>query len=117
MKKLAADESHTFVSKTIHQTKIETCDTIYSMTASENNPFPHICEVCELETNITSETAYTTGWDYPPGIGVFGIVSPRTCPDCMMTETAWYALACDKKPYNELTEKQKAAVKRILSEV
>ena len=78
--------------------------------------FKHICEVCGKEEILTSEEAYAEGWDYPPFMGTFGIVSPRTCPDCSMKETAWFALTCKKKPLAELSEKQRAAVNRILTE-
>ena len=47
----------------------------------------HICEVCGKAKIMTSEQAFNEGWDYPPRMGSFGIVSPRTCGDCGMMET------------------------------
>lgn len=50
-----------------------------------------ICEVCGKEQIYDNlEDAYNDGWDYPPYIGEFGILSPRTCPDCDITRTVWY---------------------------
>ncbi|MDP5228120.1 MULTISPECIES: hypothetical protein [Arthrobacter] len=56
------------------------------------NAFEHVCEVCGRAETLTSEEAYSAGWDYPPRIGQFGVVSPRTCGECPMTSTLWWAL-------------------------
>ena len=42
----------------------------------------HICEVCGKTETLTPEEAFNEGWDYPPRMGGFGIVGPRTCGDC-----------------------------------
>lgn len=76
----------------------------------------HICEVCGLSEILESEVAFEAGWDYPPGVGVFGIVTPRTCPDCTMEETVWWALAIAKTPTSEMTSKQLETLKRISEE-
>jgi len=76
----------------------------------------YICEVCGKEEMLTPDEAFNEGWDYPPFIGEFGVVSPRTCPDCPMEKTAWAALVLEKKTYLELTDRQKAAVQRIMKE-
>ena len=76
----------------------------------------YTCEVCGKTTVMTPEEAYREGWDYPPFIGQYGVVSPRTCPDCPMQKTAWAALELDKKSYGELTDKQKETIKRIQGE-
>lgn len=75
-----------------------------------------ICEVCGLTEMLTDELAYTSGWDYPPFVGVWAIISPRACPDCDMTDTAWWALQTGTSP-DDLTDKQKEAVERIIYEV
>ena len=49
-------------------------------------------------------------------MGAYGVVSPRTCPDCPMMETAWAALMMKNIPFEELTERQKEAVLRIKGE-
>lgn len=66
---------------------------------------------------MTPEEAYESGWDYPPFMGAYGVVSPRTCPDCPMLDTAWAALVLKKIPYENLTEKQKEAMQRIKGEL
>lgn len=50
-------------------------------------PFWHYCEVCGKKEFITAKEAYESGWDYPPNMGVFGKLSPRTCGDCTMDDT------------------------------
>lgn len=76
----------------------------------------YICEVCGKVEILTTDEAFEKGWDYPPLIGEFGVVSPRTCPECPMEETAWAALVLKYKTYSELSDKQKEAVQRILNE-
>lgn len=76
----------------------------------------HICEVCGKEEILTIEEAYNAGWDYPPMMGAFGIVSPRTCPDCDMMKTLWAALVLKEKPVDELSDRQKETLQRILGE-
>ena len=76
----------------------------------------YICEVCGKVEILTTDEAFEKGWDYPPVIGEFGVVSPRTCPECPMEETAWAALVLKHKTYSELSDKQKEAVQRILNE-
>ena len=49
----------------------------------------HICEVCGKEELLAPEEAFLAGWDYPPRMGAFGIVSPRTCPDCSMMDAIY----------------------------
>lgn len=52
-----------------------------------------ICEGCGREQIYDNlEDAHNDGWDYPPYIGEFGILTPRTCPDCDMTKTVWFKL-------------------------
>ena len=76
----------------------------------------YICEVCGKEELLAPEEAFLAGWDYPPRMGAFGIVSPRTCPDCSMMDTLWAALVMEKKTVEELNTRQKKTLKRILGE-
>ena len=76
----------------------------------------HICEVCGKTEIMTPDEAFENGWDYPPRMGAFGVVSPRTCGDCAINLTAWWSLACEKKSINELSEMQKETIKRIQQE-
>jgi len=76
----------------------------------------HICEVCEKVEIIDSEEAFQKGWDYPPRMGEFGIVGPRTCGKCTIDKTVWWAMLLDKKTPQGLTEKQRRTLVRILNE-
>lgn len=78
--------------------------------------FIHICEVCELEEILEADVAFEAGWDYPPRMYSFGVVSPRTCPNCPITDTVWWALAVDKKIIEDLTNKQIETLQRIAKE-
>ncbi len=53
----------------------------------------HICEVCGVEEILTPKTGFEAGWDYPPKMGAFGIIGPRTCPNCPIDETVWWAIS------------------------
>ncbi len=78
--------------------------------------YKHICEVCGRTEVLTPEEAFEAGWDYPPRMGAFGIVSPRTCPDCSMMDTVWAALVLRHEPMDELTDDQKITLLRIVNE-
>jgi hypothetical protein len=73
------------------------------------------CEVCGRVEHLTEKDAFDTGWDYPPFIGEWGVVSPRTCgaAACGIQNTAYWAVL------NELplTVQQAATIKRITEEV
>jgi len=75
-----------------------------------------ICEVCGVEETLTEERAYQKGWDYPPKMGAFGVISPRTCPNCVINRTLWWALTVDHYEVGMLTDQQKATLQRILGE-
>jgi hypothetical protein len=76
----------------------------------------HLCEVCGRDEILTPAVAYERGWDYPPRMGQFGIVGPRTCGSCPMSETVWAALMLHGRSQEDLTEKQLDVVARILAE-
>lgn len=76
----------------------------------------HVCEVCGKEEVLDIEVAYESGWDYPPRMGAFGIVSPRTCGDCTITDTVWWRLMVDKVEVDSLNEKEQKTLNRILNE-
>lgn len=76
----------------------------------------HICEVCGIEEPLTSEEGFEKGWDYPPRMGTCGVVSPRTCPQCPIAHTVWWALAIDRYSLDMLAPTQRAALDRILGE-
>lgn len=76
----------------------------------------HICEVCGLERELTPDAAYEAGWDYPPKMGTFGVVSPRTCPNCRTDHTLWWAIAMERYTADMLTARQKETLTRISGE-
>lgn len=55
-------------------------------------PFWHYCEVCGKKEFITAQDAFDSGWDYPPNIGDFGILSARTCGSCRMVDTLYWKI-------------------------
>ena len=72
----------------------------------------YLCEVCGKNEQLTVADAFSTGWDYPPSFGAWGVISPRTCGDCTIVDTAWWALQTGA----ELTERHLETIKRILGE-
>jgi hypothetical protein len=77
----------------------------------------HICEVCGKTEEITTQEAYQTGWDYPPGIGAFGIVSPRTCGDCGIDKTLyWRFIKGEVKSFEDLSDAEAELLTRIQNE-
>lgn len=73
----------------------------------------HICEVCGKTEILAPEEAFNDGWDHPPRMGSFGILGPRTCGDCPINLTVWWALVSAKKLVSKLSQQQKETIKRI----
>ncbi|MCJ0907526.1 hypothetical protein MTX36_29455, partial [Rhodococcus sp. ARC_M6] len=78
--------------------------------------FHHVCEVCGIDEILTPEAAFEAGWDYPPRMGQFGVISPRTCGHCGMNETVWWALTVGGTNPGMLTDTQRATIERINGE-
>ena len=80
----------------------------------------HVCEACGVEATLTPDEAYNAGWDYPPGMGVFGVISPRTCGNCVINKTLWWKLAIAGGDVSSvlptLTEREQATLARIQGE-
>jgi len=76
----------------------------------------HICENCGKEELLTSDEGHVSGWDYPPRLGTFGIVSPRTCGDCGIETTLWWTICMKKTPITQLSKKQLGTLWRIQTE-
>ena len=76
----------------------------------------HICEVCGRREILTAEEGYEQGWDYPPETCSFGVIMPRKCGSCSITETLWWALAVEKKPIRKLHKRHWLTLHRILEE-
>lgn len=83
-------------------------------------PFWHYCEVCGKKEYITAEQAFNNGWDYPPQMGAFGVLSPRTCGDCGIMDTLWARKALIEKnsffQKGDLDPKDQKILERILGE-
>lgn len=77
----------------------------------------YLCEVCGMKVNLTEQQAFDSGWDYPPFIGIWGVVGPRTCGVCNIQQTAWWAVAVEKKTFAQLSEEKRGTILRILAEV
>lgn len=76
----------------------------------------HICEVCGRKEILTPQEAFDQGWDYPPMMGHFGVLSPGTCPNCNMMDTVWAAITMLGKRAEDLTDEQQQVIVRIVSE-
>lgn len=50
------------------------------------------CESCGRVDELTDQEAFDAGWDYPPFMGVWGIISQRTCPNCGIDTTVWWKI-------------------------
>lgn len=83
-------------------------------------PFWHYCEVCGKKEYITAEQAYMSGWDYPPHIGMFGILSPRTCGNCSDMDTLWARIVAKGQSYiiseTDLNDSELKTLRRIKNE-
>lgn len=82
----------------------------------EKRRFWHYCEVCGKKELLSAEEAYHKGWDYPPSIGMFGALSPRTCGSCSMADTLYMKLVTGELQMDNLTEKQLETIARINGE-
>ena len=78
--------------------------------------FLHVCEVCGKSEILSPQEAFDAGWDYPPRMGSFGVLSPRTCGNCAMTDTLYWKLTTGEKSGEDLTENQLETIHRIMGE-
>ena len=76
----------------------------------------HTCEVCGQEEIVSVEEGFNNGWNYPPRVGTFSVVSPRTCGNCAIDQTLWWEIVVKKAPKDKLTPKQIKTLERILKE-
>lgn len=93
------------------------------MTSPPQEPAPevgealrHICEACGVEKVMTPEQAYSEGWDYPPKMFPFGVLSPRTCGNCTIDKTLWWRLVTEGLDPKDLTEADLALIERVNNE-
>ena len=78
--------------------------------------FLHVCEVCGKREMLSPQEAFDAGWDYPPRMGRFGVLSPRTCGNCAMTDTLYWKLTTGEISGEDLTENQLETIHRIMGE-
>lgn len=76
--------------------------------------FNHECEVCGKKEVLTLEEGFNEGWDMPPRMGAWGMISPRTCGDCGIDKTVYWHLLT--QPETPLTEDQMKTIERIQAE-
>lgn len=89
----------------------------------KTRPFWHYCEVCGKREFLTDEEAFRDGWDYPPKMGGFGLLGPRKCGNCRISDTLywkyWKIQTSGKIPIvreGDLNEKELITLKRIKGE-
>ena len=84
-----------------------------------HRPFWHYCEVCGKKELLTADEAHKLGWDYPPKIGKFGILSPRTCGNCQLKDTLFWKVTTSGLPVvveNSLSPSEAITWNRIKNE-
>lgn len=89
------------------------------LSSMHKRPFWHYCECCGKKSFITADQAFNEGWDYPPQIGSFGLLGPRTCGDCEITSTLYWKIHQQALPIvieNSLSDKDLITWKRIKAE-
>jgi hypothetical protein len=74
------------------------------------------CEVCGHEQLMSSTDAFAAGWDAPPQMGVYGVLSPRTCPGCSIEKTLWWRVVIDKLDPASFTDHDHRVLARIAAE-
>lgn len=82
-------------------------------------PFWHYCEVCGAKVFCTAQEAFDAGWDYPPKIGSFGLLGPRTCGECNIKSTLYWKVQQQDLPIvveSMLTEEELKTWRRIKNE-
>ena len=82
----------------------------------DEEPLVHICEVCGAQEILTPDQAYLEGWDYPPRMGAFQVLSPRTCAKCGIDKTLWWRIAVDKIDKESLTDEDRVFIERVKNE-
>ena len=84
-----------------------------------SRPFWHYCEVCGAKIYCTAQEAFDAGWDYPPHIGMFGLLGPRKCGKCDLTDTLFWKIQQEGIPViikKNLTTDELVTWKRIKGE-
>ncbi|MDK1733316.1 hypothetical protein N0K71_06715 [Dellaglioa algida] len=78
----------------------------------------YVCENCgKIGFYHNEEEAFQDGWDYPPKMGTYQVIGPRTCGNCPITSTLFWALNTGQvKSFDDMSLKQRVTLIRILGE-
>ncbi|WP_353892908.1 hypothetical protein PRVXH_002298 [Proteinivorax hydrogeniformans] len=82
----------------------------------KNQKLRFVCEACGQKMIMTPAEGYKAGWDYPPYMYPFSVISPRTCNKCGIEKTVWWEICMKHKTFEELTDSQKETIERIYRE-
>lgn len=116
------DAAHKELNKEVQRIKQEEEETKQRSALLESmnsRPFWHYCESCGAKIYCTAQEAFDNGWDYPPRIGMFGVLGPRTCGNCTMIDTLYLKVMKQEIPIlieSNLTEKELQTWRRIKNE-
>lgn len=116
------DSAHKELSEEAQQMKQEekkTKERLDLLESMNSRPFWHYCEVCGAKVFCTAQDAFNAGWDYPPQLGTFGFLGPRTCGECDITGTLYWKVQQQALPIvveSMLTEEELKTWKRIKNE-
>lgn len=78
-----------------------------------------VCEHCGKTAVFEDEDGpFNAGWDWPPRLGSWGVISPRNCESlgCNISTTVWWKISGMGGDAQELTERQREVVARIVLE-
>lgn len=115
----AAHEELNKEAQRMKQEEEETKQRSALLESMNSRPFWHYCESCGAKIYCTAQEAFDNGWDYPPRIGTFGVLGPRTCGNCTMIDTLYLKVMKQKIPLvieSNLTEKELRTWYRIKNE-
>lgn len=78
----------------------------------------YICENCgKIGLYHNAEEGFNEGWDYPPKMGKYGILGPRTCGKCLINTTLYWAIITGEiQSDDDMTTEQQLTMLRILGE-
>lgn len=106
-------------SQQMKQEEKKTKERLDLLESMNSRPFWHYCEVCGAKVFCTAQDAFNAGWDYPPQLGTFGFLGPRTCGECDITGTLYWKVQQQALPIvveSMLTEEELKTWKRIKNE-
>lgn len=106
-------------SQQIKQEEEKAKERLALLKSMNSRPFWHYCEVCGAKVFCTAQDAFDAGWDYPPQLGRFGLLGPRTCGECDITSTLYWKVQQQATPIvieSTLTKEELKTWRRIKNE-